>query len=1424
MKLRQFVSGFLAMVLMASNTNVVLSAESSEIAETTEIESETAYNDETLSDSAVRVNLMTESTGNTCGDNLTWQLSQIDSSIYYSLTISGSGDMYDFSVASSAPWYKYRTVIKYLYIDSTVTSIGSRAFYDFAITNIDMPESITKIGDYAFGSSELQTVTIPASVNEIGDGPFNSCAKLKSIEVDSNNEYYKSSDGVLFDIDTTELIQYPLGKGNSSYNIPDGIKSINNSAFYMEYYTYSSALTDIYIPASVENIGDGCFYYCENLKKVTFEDSSRLTNIGQSAFMYCTSLTDISIPTGIANIESYTFYGCTSMSDVFIPTGVTSLGSKSFSKCSTLKTVSIMNNATTISEDAFSSCSSLDTILCYEGSTADNSSLYNDDTSIIYIAEISYTFDSETGAISLITSSSGGYVVIPDMIDGVSVVSITGSAFSYKGSSSESNVTDVYIPSSVTNIDDGAFRYNSALENIYVSDTNNNYCSADGVLFSKDMTALIEYPANKSETTYQIPDTVTDIGAYGFYSCGNLVNITISSGITSIYNYTFGHCSSLEEITITNGIISIGDYAFCGCPDLTSITISDSVTSIGKGAFDNCTALSNVEMSNNITYIGASAFRYCSSLENITIPTGVTSINSDTFEQCSSLKSINIPDNVETIDSAAFYGCSSLTSIEIPGSVTSIGANAFLGCSALETITLSEGLSEIGSSALSNCRSLTDITLPNSLETIGDKAFSSCSGLTSITIPGNVTKIGTETFRYCSNLTSVSIPDSITDIDTYAFADCTALTGITLPSNITSIEMGTFSGCSALESIVIPNKVTIINGRAFRGCSALSSITIPKTVTTVDLSVFTNCDTEILILYVEADSYALNYAEENGYNYQIISNTETKKFEMPDNSYSFANSGDSFGYEDGYKISDDIYKMFMSELDFLVFSIPEWSGSCFGIAATCLGFFEYDDERTLYSDVFGLGTENPFYDFDSLYDIPAPNGISELDVLTKWIEIFYASQYNDSSQSIIFSDNYSYSENNWANMDSLVAAIENFAETGSEPIVLCLVSLVSNKKAGHAVVPYDIEDNTETEGCYTVYIYDNNYPGVTNEFYIYKDESGFSGFEYDQYEYAISYIYEQDIYDIVYSVYANSVSLAEADSSESAKIYVNSDNVSIVDSNGTSVENIDGAYEIFYMDSASDTRVFSVPYGEYTVKNNDSSLGELNVSVITSLDGKSISVDDNTAVITLGVYDNGYTYIGANSSSKCSIEITTVNSSGQKEVIEADCTYLFVETTEPDETYIKSSESTVYVNGVNTKVSSSTGTSLSTQNVSSTGGVIVNIGTTILSDEDYYFEESGNTDLSCSDGKITGNICLNLYNKSGSSFSAVVVAAVYDGEGKLVYSENKNITVGNKSNYISLKNLDIEVNKNDSYSCKVFLWKDMLSMRPITAPVDIEIS
>ena len=137
-----------------------------------------------------------------------------------------------------------------------VKAIGDSAFLGCtSLESVVIPNGVTSIESEAFlECTSLKSVEIPDSVTSIGNSAFKGCTSLEGIEVANSNTAYSSNEGVLFDKDKTQLIQYPCGKTDTLYNIPDSVTSIGAVAF-----KGCTSLKSVEIPDSVESIGDYAF-------------------------------------------------------------------------------------------------------------------------------------------------------------------------------------------------------------------------------------------------------------------------------------------------------------------------------------------------------------------------------------------------------------------------------------------------------------------------------------------------------------------------------------------------------------------------------------------------------------------------------------------------------------------------------------------------------------------------------------------------------------------------------------------------------------------------------------------------------------------------------------------------------------------------------------------------------------------------------------------------------------------------------------------------------------------------------------------------------------------------------------------------------------------------------------------------------------
>jgi hypothetical protein len=266
-----------------------------------------------------------------------------------------------------------------------------------------------------------------------------------------------------------------------------------------------------------------------NSNKYVYLDlsGSNITTIPENAFYVtalpygCATLTGITIPNSVTSIGDYAFNSCDNLTSVTIGNGVINIGDYAFNSCDNLTSVTIGNKVTGIGNYAFTNCTSL------------------------------------TG------------VIIPNSVTNIGTLSF-----------GNSGLTSVTIPGSLTSIGTGAFAKCTNLTSINVDIGNSVYTAENGVLYNKDKTTLVVYPAGK--TTFNISDSVTIIGSYAASACTKLSGaLTIPNGVTSIGEGSFFDCYNISSVTIPNSVTSIGASVFFFFFCINTVTFQGTIPSSG---------------------------------------------------------------------------------------------------------------------------------------------------------------------------------------------------------------------------------------------------------------------------------------------------------------------------------------------------------------------------------------------------------------------------------------------------------------------------------------------------------------------------------------------------------------------------------------------------------------------------------------------------------------------------------------------------------------------------------------------------------------------------------------------------------------------------------------------------------------------------
>lgn len=435
-------------------------------------------------------------------------------------------------------------------------------------------------------------------------------------------------------------------------------------------------------------------------------------------------------------IDSEAFMDCENIKKVIIPDSILYIGDKAFKNCSSLYDITIPKNVSYINASTFENCTSLNSVVIQDG-----------------------------------------------------VTEISNNAFAYCY-----NIKYFEFTSSVKLFKSDAF----------INAT--NYNENNTVNFIGTITDWLDI---KFENEYSNPCSRVCKLCYN----NELVDeIEIPEEITSINNYAFYSCTSLTKVTMLYDVYYIEDYAFYNCNNLSYIQLSKKVTTIGMYAFV-FTGFEEINLSSNLRSIGEYAF-YCSKIKSIVIPSSVTCIEKNTFYD-SALETIYIK-GAEKIADSAFERCFSLKNVSLPSCLKEIGASVFKDCNELEEIILPDSLTTIGNNAFSECNSLKKITLNKNIKEIGNNAFYNTSYDKAVYFNGNVND--------WLNISFNNIYSNPCYQSNEVYFDDKLLDNLVIPENIYSISEYAFSGIDSLKTVVIPKKIKEIKKQAFENCYNLKDV------------------------------------------------------------------------------------------------------------------------------------------------------------------------------------------------------------------------------------------------------------------------------------------------------------------------------------------------------------------------------------------------------------------------------------------------------------------------------------------------------------------------------------------------------------------------------------------------------------------------
>lgn len=783
------------------------------------------------------------------------------------------------------------------------------------LKGITIPDKVTTIGENAFAScSAIDTIQLGASVTKLAGKAFAYVSNYKKITCRAavpptcGDEKSLGAEAVFgkatLYVKESSLEAYQKAEPWSKYSkiLPyDPSGSLDDKFFVMAGIGYEMLSKDER-KVAVAHI-DTLVYKGNILVRPTVNYAGQDFNVvavQPSAFKGCTAVTQVELPASIQNIGNEAFNGCSGMKYFIVKTATPpTLGTSVFTG---IKFADCKLFATRESVAAYATAA--------QWKDFTNKGIILDE---VTVDGLTYKSNNVIDCTLDFVGAKGfkGNMVIPDVVkvDGYSfyVTTIAGNSFY------NTDVTALTLPKTLKSIAGSAFftlgKYDRPIERIVVPE---GVVSIGSNAFYGSHVNYVDLPKNSLKELagsafyscdikgIEIPGSVGVINGSTFYG-SHMGWVILGEGITEVKDNAF-FATNIGSLRLPSTMKTIGDGAFSSCSKLTSLTINNGLETVADNAFNNC---------NSLYKIFSFAAKMPKGLENSLLPSGqYTSSGRTTYSVSDIMKNgtafgivkvrsdLNtwfdykgvryLPSQAGSTDLIAIdatYGKDDFT-VEVPQKFTANGKNynvkelgVYLlgGQTVMTKVNVTNPITVVPNGFANYAMNLKEVSLPKTVVDLGQYCFAQTDSLATIDLPEGLTNIGVAAFYY-SGLKELTVPANVTLMDNASFAGCRQLKKLVFADGNKSVMIGYFPtmfgnrpmfGSSKLDKIVIgrdlnyianaqygyspfyndsivqhvefTNAPTLINANLFLGCKSIRTITVGNGVKRINASAFSGC-------------------------------------------------------------------------------------------------------------------------------------------------------------------------------------------------------------------------------------------------------------------------------------------------------------------------------------------------------------------------------------------------------------------------------------------------------------------------------------------------------------------------------------------------------------------------------------------------------